>query len=95
MTRKAARSLIGLGILGLVLVAFGTWRAWQPGADGTSRETQAQRPALDVDPDSIHEKTSEDDSARGDQKGQLAFLEHQAGSVGWATTEENPTLARR
>ncbi len=48
MTRKAARRLIGLAILGLVLVAFGTWRAWQPGADDTSRETQAQRPALEL-----------------------------------------------
>ena len=95
MTRTKAWKLIVLGLFGLALGAFGTWRAWQPGSDGTSRETQAQRPALDVDPDSIPEKTSEDDSARGDQKGQLAFLEHQAGSVGWATTEENPTLARR
>ncbi len=48
MTRKAARRLIGLGILGLVLATFGTWRAWQPGADGTSERTRAQRPALEL-----------------------------------------------
>jgi hypothetical protein len=29
-------------------VAFGTWRAWQPGADGTSEETRAERSALDL-----------------------------------------------
>ncbi len=29
-------------------MAFGTWRAWQPGADGTSQETRAQRPALEL-----------------------------------------------
>ncbi len=48
MTRKAARSLIGLAILGLALGAFGTWRAWQPGADGTDQQTRAQRPALEL-----------------------------------------------
>ncbi len=46
MTRKAARNFIALGIIGLVLVACGSWRAWQPGADGTSQETRAQRAGL-------------------------------------------------
>ncbi len=48
MTRKAARNLIALGLFGLALGAFGAWRAWQPGADGTSEETRAQRPALEL-----------------------------------------------
>ena len=53
-----------------------------------------QRPTLGVDPDSVREKTPKDDDARGDQKAQFAFLVHQTGSAGWATSEENPTLAR-
>ncbi|MEE8563732.1 MAG: PKD domain-containing protein, partial [Alphaproteobacteria bacterium] len=48
MFKWALRATVVLGLFGLALGAFGTWRAWQPGADGMSQETRAQRPALEL-----------------------------------------------
>ena len=48
MFKWALRATVVLGLFGLALGAFGTWRAWQPGADGTSQETRAGRPALEL-----------------------------------------------
>ncbi len=47
MTRKPARRLIALGILGLALGGLGIWTVWGP-VQEHSHEARAQRPALEL-----------------------------------------------